>query len=925
MAENLVFTLDVDTASGVAAINTFFNTVEQRSAKAKSKLRTDLQEPLEKQVEIVFEGGSVAARQIESINSNVKKVDKAQKAVNGELGKTPNLLKSQASILQSLLGTTKKYETGTNKVTKEWKILKDRIGSVEREMIKLEQSSNNTFGDMITGFVSVQTLANLATAAVMSVVNNIGELIQTAFRMETLSLQMEAFTGSAEAADAAFEQLIKIAANSPLNLEQVASAAKIMMAFGIETEDAIEATKQLAIVSAATGGDLDLLARNMGQIVAQGRAYTRDLTQFAIQGIPIWEMLSVATGESTVALKDMAAAGQITGTEVTKALELMTMEGSAFAEMAERAQETFQGRFARIEASVQDFAREFILAFNNADRAMFGIISGSMKLFADAISGLADIMGGLVATVATLGAGLTAFGLVMIGMNFGYIIDSISKINSVVKAATAIQAGYNAVMAYIAGMTGQWAAVAAGIAAAAAAGTVYAVSLNNQKKETQALEAEVAQLSKGLTAVTDAQLKFAKSAGGNDLVKKYKDQRKELDGIEESLDRSVGIIKDQIKYEEELFKKFEEGNKKKTEAHRDVMQQATDEYNLKKSNIEEVYTRERQEIQDTLGALREKYGEEIAHLRAKTPAEQKLYDLQKEQIQKKLDGGVLDKEEELSLRARLERMTANEKIQGLMVEQKKEEKELQDKLKELDRKKKEDLDAIKSKYDDVMDKQQRQIEKLEEDLARQKEAHEDNTEALQETVDAAEDVKNATQLSKQAVERHRAIVQYLIGDYQRLKIKIGETVRAIDELNRKTANNLKPQDGAFAGGPVSGGTTYTVNELGKEAFLSASGALSMINAPSWGDWKAPSNGTVIPAHLTRQLDIPKGGVNINKSKASGAAASQGMNLNKLVGMLTSDMGGDNVTNNVTIQSASPNQTASDVLVQLAKLKRLRYN
>jgi hypothetical protein len=37
------------------------------------------------------------------------------------------------------------------------------------------------------------------------------------------------------------------------------------------------------------------------------------------------------------------------------------------------------------------------------------------------------------------------------------------------------------------------------------------------------------------------------------------------------------------------------------------------------------------------------------------------------------------------------------------------------------------------------------------------------------------------------------------------------------------------------------------------------------------------------------------------------------------------MRGDNVNNNVTIQSANPNKTANSVLVELAKLKRLRYN
>jgi len=63
----------------------------------------------------------------------------------------------------------------------------------------------------------------------------------------------------------------------------------------------------------------------------------------------------------------------------------------------------------------------------------------------------------------------------------------------------------------------------------------------------------------------------------------------------------------------------------------------------------------------------------------------------------------------------------------------------------------------------------------------------------------------------------------------------------------------------FTGGPVAAGQTYRVNDgpsgmsLGQEAFLSASGALSLINRPMNSLWTAPSRGTVIPASVTSRL------------------------------------------------------------------------
>lgn len=97
--------------------------------------------------------------------------------------------------------------------------------------------------------------------------------------------------------------------------------------------------------------------------------------------------------------------------------------------------------------------------------------------------------------------------------------------------------------------------------------------------------------------------------------------------------------------------------------------------------------------------------------------------------------------------------------------------------------------------------------------------------------------------------------------------EIFSTLSNIDGLNPTVTVNVVGTQGRFAGGPVDSGSLYRVNELGKEAFLSASGRLSMINKPRNALWRAPSRGTVIPAHLTAGLNIPSNGVNM----ASGAS------------------------------------------------------
>lgn len=56
----------------------------------------------------------------------------------------------------------------------------------------------------------------------------------------------------------------------------------------------------------------------------------------------------------------------------------------------------------------------------------------------------------------------------------------------------------------------------------------------------------------------------------------------------------------------------------------------------------------------------------------------------------------------------------------------------------------------------------------------------------------------------------------------------------------------------WTGGPVEAGESYKINELGQESLLSG-GRLSLINAAPNSLWRAPTNGTVIPAGITARL------------------------------------------------------------------------
>ena len=156
-------------------------------------------------------------------------------------------------------------------------------------------------------------------------------------------------------------------------------------------------------------------------------------------------------------------------------------------------------------------------------------------------------------------------------------------------------------------------------------------------------------------------------------------------------------------------------------------------------------------------------------------------------------------------------------------------------------------------------------------------------------------------------------------------------------LERAAAAAERAARARFSGGPVEGGQTYTVNEFGKEMFMSNSGQLREINAPAFGNWTAPSSGQVIPAHIANEIraqgEASKAAAAIAMPGSGAAAArrsnsvahSGGPNYPKqmLKELKNLNQSGGATTNNIQIQSQQPVQDASQMLLKLNQLKRLR--
>ena len=1042
---DLVFTVDVDASSGVAAINEFFATVEKGSKAAGEKLRKSLgDQDVEKKVIITLEGGKAVAKEVKAVSSATDKIITAQKALNGEYGKTQKSVNEALGLLRQMKGTTVKFSADNKTISTDWKLINTRIREAENALRGLNSTSSN-FGssiqDVFGGLVAKITAANLASNALTLALKGVGSaftfLFKEGLQFEQLNLQLEAFTGSAGGAQAAMDSFLKTAIETPLDVKQVASAGRVLMAFGLSVDQSKESVRSLAIVAGATGGQMDNLSRNLGQIAAQGRAFTRDLNQFAVQGIPIYGELAKVMGKSVEDIRAMAEEGSIGFTEVQTALDNMTREGTAFAEVAERMNNTFTGKIEEMISSVQLLAGGITKMAMDLDNTFGGPITKTMGAFSWTLQTIAKNMDTLKLAVGGLLVGLTTMGVVIAGMNLNTLLLGLGALGTVISGMLAPMKAWIAAKITMLGLMGPagWAVLAAGVAAAG----IAIVAMKNNMDQANQSAIEMGDSIESLTdegmdpakptnwglAVGEMSNKVKKAQGTIDMLKQkiqtynsvgastveleknlaqakreqaeairdlaraydnpylqtragqineeifalqqeileLNNQANAVGGVVYEFNRLDGEKQELLKTTEDLKDKVNKYYDKQIEGSEKIISELEDQKTAHKSVYDEAkaaatdrHEKEMQQIETRHDRIISAIEDQIGKLREKGPAEKALEAYRLRELQQRRSAAGLSQKERLELDAQIERMTRQEQIERaqktLANAKLAAEKEKVAKLKE----QKSELDGMKKAYDS-------QLKNLNDLVTAQKEMVKQANAEREARIKALESAESKFGGLGESIEELDVLISQNIAEINKIGPAWASQQRAVEEFGRKVDSNktkiieLKKElataisdmnrletaarraasasdatrnsrrGTAFRaeGGPVSGGSKYTVNELGKEAFLSAAGKLSMINAPSWGTWKAPSSGTVIPAHLTSQLNIPSGGVNLAKAAGSAPGAKTGGGSLASVAQAIKTLAGaqGKVTNNVTIQSQNTTQAASDMLVELSRIKRSR--
>ena len=916
MSQQLTFDLNVDNKQAIDQLNTFFDAFDAGVKDVGKKLDDALNEKNVK-IELRMEGGKVVAKEVKEAASQGNKLEKAAKVITGEFGKTSDEVNNSITLLRALLGKTKKYKGNTKEVTEEWKRLVTLIREARGEAAEFKISEEAERS--ITG---ANIAAGLALDAIRGLARGFANLVSEGIQMEVLMIQLEGFTGSLEAADEAFNEFLRIAAATPFNVTQVAAGARTMMGFGLSTAEATHRIEQLAIVAAATGGELSHMARNLGQIQANQRAYTRDLMQFANQGIPIYQMLADVMGTTTQTIREMAEEGKIGFYEVAAALDLMTQKGSAYEAIAAKMDRTVAARMEALQGMMQATAGKFVMMFNEMDAALGGPLSNSLKLLINIMEWLGDRFDDIRRNAKAVAPAVVFLGTAIAGavgiatvQNWSTIIDNVVKFGKAIKVATALQKAFNATKAIFAALTGNWIALAAVAAAAAGAYVLFRGESDKAKDAQEGMNQALANEQFDAAADGARTLAFSLTELNSEQKKVMKDMRKEYGDLQKAYGLQQGGIQRTIQYLEMQGEKTKQNHQDDIDDIKTKIQAEKDGYAETSAIAKRSYDERIRLAQEELNTIRKKFQDQLADLDQESKYAKRLKEIRKEEIQNKLNATDLSEKETLELKEQLHQMEMQEKRARVLTQQKKEEEVAEQRLKDAQNEKVKGMEALKTAHDERIS-----------DLEEERQTHLDAIKAVNEEIEAQKNKLKGIKNEELAAiyENKEAAIQSLdlqIRKAGELKDLMREAyLQAKTFQQRARAEN---QEGRASGGPVSGGTKYTVNEMGKEAFLSASGKLSMINAPSFGTWKAPGAGTVIPAHLTNQLDIPSGGINLNRAAGANAGMTAGSGA-AMVKAIRAGMSGDTFNQSVTVQSANPTQTANNMMVEMTRLKRRRF-
>lgn len=281
--------------------------------------------------------------------------------------------------------------------------------------------------------------------------------VRTAAGLETANIAFTTMLGSGEKARAFLTDLSQFASKTPFELPGLQQSAQSLISIGIDASKVIPIMTTLGNVTSGMGTGAEGVHRAtvaIQQMNAAGRITAEDLNQLRDAGVPVFDLLTAATGKTTEEIAAMAQSGKLGRVELE---QLMTaLENGTglerFNGMMEQQSQTLSGLWSTLKDT---FSVGMAQAVEPLIPMLKDGLGGAISLVGDAMPHVQAGVQWLVDRGPELGQWLgeawenargffaEAFSGEGVGATFSSIGDSLGKIGPVVADAAAALPGMN--------------------------------------------------------------------------------------------------------------------------------------------------------------------------------------------------------------------------------------------------------------------------------------------------------------------------------------------------------------------------------------------------------------------------------------------------------------------------------------------------
>ena len=395
----------------------------KKKLNSASKASDELTEEIIKQRKIIRDTQD-DVRRLSDEYSKMGKYSPNSKAKLAELNRAKAALNEQRYSLGELQDQQARNRLEVRKLTREYKEFSSGTNNADEIVKSLTDSLKRTAVE-IGGLVAIKKFGS--------------DVIEATGKMQQLQVALSTILQDKSKADQLIADIVQFAAKTPFNLDDVATGAKQLLAYGSSADNVVNELSMLGDVASGLQIPIGQLIYLYGTLRTQRRAMTVDIRQFAGRGIPIYEELAKVLGVSKDQVGELVKEGKVGFKEVEQAFKNMTYEGGKFANLMESSAGTWPQRLSNIEDTLFQKMNEF----GNKYKEVFEFGIGTAEDLVESLDDVLSIMGGLIAAYGTYKAALITAAVAQKAVGFVESIRLIVMYRKELGLATAAQQAFN--------------------------------------------------------------------------------------------------------------------------------------------------------------------------------------------------------------------------------------------------------------------------------------------------------------------------------------------------------------------------------------------------------------------------------------------------------------------------------------------------